>query len=119
MRFFYNEKELIKNPCVLKVDQWKLTLNTFFKNSGYPVYKSEELAFSPDKLMEHPLIKSGKFEMAEKGHRIQIKKDFENELFAGYPEVPVEEGMRAVGIDPMDVGHQRVKVFVEVKVVKM
>ena len=150
MRFLYNEKELIKNPCVLKVDQWRLvlktdfkielfelwrngemdrieqrltenglvqgvvdsdfgkTLITSFKNSGYPAYKSEELVFSPGKLLEHPLIKSGKFEVADKSHHIQISKDFENELFSKYPEVPIEEGLRSVGIDPTDVGYQRI-----------
>ena len=150
MRFLYNEEDLIKNPCVLKVDQWKLTLRTdfkielfelwrngemdkieqrltenglvpgvvdpdfgktlitSFKNSGYPAYKSEELLFSPGKLLEHPLLKSGKFEVGEKGHHIQIRKDFENELFVKYPEVPIEEGLRSAGIDPADVGYQRI-----------
>lgn len=151
MRFFYNDKELIKNPCVLKVDQWKLTLRTdlkielfnlwkngeankieqkllenglgpemvgpdygrtlltSFKNSGYPVYRSDEITFSPNKMKEHPLIASGKFELMERGgNRFQIKKSFEMELFSRFPEISVEEGMRLAGLDPVDVGYQRI-----------
>nr|MBQ4457311.1 IS3 family transposase [Clostridia bacterium] len=150
MRSLYNEKALIKNPCVLKVDRWRLTLRTdfkielfelwrngemdkieqrltenglvpgvvdsdfgktlitSFKNSGYPAYKSEELVFSPGKQLKHPLIKSGKFEVAENSHHIKIRKDFENELFAKYPEISIEESLRSAGIDPADVGYQRI-----------
>ena len=150
MRFVYNEKELIKNPCVLKVDKWNLTLRTdfkielfelwrngemdkleqrltengfipgvvdtyfaqklitSFKNSGYPTYKGDEIVFSSGKMLEHPLIKSGKFEVAKKSHYVQIKKEFENELFKKYPEVPIEEGLQSAGIDLTDVGYQRI-----------
>ena len=150
MFFIFNEKELLKNPCVYKVDQRKLILRTdfrielyklwrngelekieqkllekglgpevvgadygkdlltSFKNSGYPVYKSDELTFSPEKMKEHPLIASGKFELMEHGgNRFQIKENFKRELFSRFPEISVEEGMRLAGLDPVDVGYQR------------
>ena len=150
MRFYYDAKELSKNPYVYKVDQWKLTLRTdfrielyklwrngelekikqrllenglgpemvgtdygnvlltSFKNSGYPVYKNDELTFSPEKMNEHPLIASGKFELMEHGgNRFQIKENFKRELFSRFPEISVEEGMRLAGLDPVDVGYQR------------
>lgn len=151
MRFFYDEKELSKNPQVYKVDQWKLTLRTdfrielfklwrngemeeiekslkdngfvldvvgadfgndlitSFKNSGYPLHKSDELTFCPDRLNEHPLIRSGKFEVMERRCALQIKPEFERELFSRYPEVSVEEGLKLAGIAPEDVGYQRIR----------
>lgn len=150
MRFFYDEKALINNPCVYRVDRLKLVLRTdlrielfklwkngemeaieqrlkdnglvagvvepdygkvlitSFKNSGYPVHKSDELVFCPDVLMDHPLIKSGKFIMSERGNHLQMVESFEKELFSRFPEIPVEEGFRLAGIDPQDVGYQRI-----------
>ena len=150
MSFYYDEKELIKNPCVYKVSQWKLTLRTdfrielfklwkngemeameqklkdnglipgviepnyakvlirSFKSSGYPVHKCDELVFCPDVIMDHPLIRSGKFEISEKGHRLQMTKLFEKELFSKFPEISVEEGLKLAGVDPVDVGYQRI-----------
>ena len=46
--------------------------------------------------------------MAENSHHIKIRKDFENELFAKYPEISIEESLRSAGIDPADVGYQRI-----------
>ena len=149
--FYFNAKDLSKNPYVYKVDQWKLTLRTdlrielyklwrngelekieqrlseiglgpemvgvdygktlftSFKNSGYPVYKSDELTFSPDKMKEHPLIASGKFELMERGgNRFQITERFKRELFSRFPEISVEEGIKLAGLDPIDVGYQRI-----------
>ena len=85
------------------------SLITSFKNTGYPVHKREELIFCSDKLYEHPLIRSGKFEVAEKYSRLQIKPDFEKELFSRFPEISVEAGLKNAGIDPADVGYQRIK----------
>ena len=80
-----------------------------FKNSGYPVYKSDELTFSPEKMKEHPLIASGKFELMEHGgNRFQINEGFKRELLSRFPEISVEEGMRLAGLDPIDVGYQRI-----------
>ena len=149
--FYFNAKELSKNPYVYKVDQWKLTLRTdlrielyelwrngelekiehrlseiglgpemvgadygktlltSFKNSGYPVYKSNELTFNPDKMKEHPLIASGKFELMEHGgNRFQITERFKRELYSRFPEISVEEGIKLAGLDPVDVGYQRI-----------
>ena len=85
------------------------TLITSFKNSGYPIYKSGELTFCPDKINEHPLIRSEKFELTERNGGIRIRPEFEQELFSRFPEISVEEGLKLAGIDPRDVGYQRVR----------
>lgn len=151
MRFFYDEKLLSGNPCVLKVDRYRLLLTTefrlklyklwredkiaeidseldknglgpaatgneymnalllSFKNSGYPLYKRTECIRNPSGNDDNPLLKSGLFEMGDHNFGIRIKPAFEQELFMQYPEVPVEEGIRLAGLDPVDVGYQRIK----------
>ena len=151
MGFFYDEKLLSANPCVLKVDRYRLSLTTefrlklyklwredkiteidseleknglgpgatgngymnslilSFKNSGYPVYKRTECLRNPSGNDDNPLLKSGLFEMGDHNFGIRIKPAFEQELFMQYPEVSVEEGIRLAGLDPVDVGYQRIK----------
>ena len=151
MGFFYDEKLLSGNPCVLRVDKYRLSLTTefrlklyklwredkiaeidseleknglgpeatgngymntlllSFKNSGYPVYKRTECIRNPSGNDENPLLKSGLFEMGDHNFGIRIKPGFEQELFMQYPEVSVEEGIRLAGLDPIDVGYQRIK----------
>ena len=151
MGFFYDEKSLCKNPCVLKVDRYRLSLTTefrlklyrlwredkieeigseleknglgpeqtgngyinslllTFKNSGYPVYKRTECIRNPSGNDDNPLLKSGLFEMGDHNFGIRIKPAFEKKLFMQYPEVSVEEGIRLAGLDPVDVGYQRIK----------
>ena len=151
MRFSYDEKLLSGNPCVLKVDRYRLSLTTefrlklyklwredkiaeidseldknglgpgvignefvntlllSFKNSGYPVYKRTECVRNPSGNDENPLLKSGLFEMGDHNFGIRIKPAFQQELLRQYPEVSVEEGIRLAGLDPADVGYQRIK----------
>ena len=151
MGFFYDEKLLSANPCVRKVDRYRLSLTTefrlklyklwredkiteidseleknglgpgatgngymnslilSFKNSGYPVYKRTECLRNPSGNDDNPLLKSGLFEMGDHNVGIRIKPAFEQELFMQYPEVSVEEGIRLAGLDPVDVGYQRIK----------
>ena len=80
-----------------------------FKNSGYPAYKSDELALCPDKINENPLVRSGRYEFTGRRGDIRLKEEFEKELFLRYPEVPVEEGIRLIGLNPLDVGYQRIR----------
>ena len=84
------------------------TLIQSFKNSGYPLYKNEELTFSPDRINDHPLLVSGKFQLMEHRCTLQIMPTFEKELFSMFPEVSVEEGLKLAGLDLLDVGYQRI-----------
>ena len=84
-------------------------LITALEMNGYPVYQSDEIAQMNDYTEENPLLLSGKFKRRSKGSRgISIDPEFENQLFSMYPDVPVEEGLRLAGIDPVDVGSARV-----------
>ena len=78
--------------------------------NGYPVYQSDEVAQMTNYIEENPLLLSGKFKRRPKGSRgISIDPEFENQLFSMYPDVPVEEGLRLAGIDPVDVGSARLR----------
>ena len=84
-------------------------LITALEMNGYPVYQSDEIAQMNDYTEENPLLLSGKFKRRSKGSRgISIDPEFENQLFSMYPDVPVEEGLRLAGIDPVDVGSARI-----------
>ena len=85
------------------------TLIMSFKNNGYPVYKRTECIRNPSVNDENPLLKSGLFEIGYNNFGIRIKPAFQQELLRQYPEVSVEEGIRLAGLDPADVGYQRIK----------
>jgi len=86
-----------------------MTLVNGFKTSGYPVYKNSEIALITDYREENPILTSGKFVRIDRGNGIRISSDFEQELFSHYPEMSVEEGIRYAGLDPMDIGYQRIQ----------
>ncbi|HKM35258.1 MAG TPA: IS3 family transposase [Lachnospiraceae bacterium] len=86
-----------------------VTLINGFKISGYPVYKNSEIALITDYREENPILTSGKFVRLNFGNRTRISSDFEQELFSYYPEVSVEEGISNAGLDPIDVGSQRIQ----------
>ncbi len=77
-----------------------------FKNSGYPVGHHGAVTSAPE---ENPLIRSGKFFLLDNGRGLRISPAFENELFSVYPEIPVEEAIARSGLDPVDVGYQRIQ----------
>lgn len=80
-----------------------------FKGNGFPVFTRSEIALMKDYREENPLILSGKFIRPETVNGIRIAPAFESELFALYPEISVEEGFRRAGLDPIDVGYQRLQ----------
>ena len=85
------------------------TLITSFKSGGYPVYKSAELELKSGFQEDNPLILSGKFKRdGGKRQGLNIDPGFEQWLFARYPELSVEEGLKAAGLDPVDVGYNRI-----------
>lgn len=90
-------------------DYYHMTLINGFKMGGYPVYKISEIASITDYKEENPILTSGKFVRLDRGNAIRISSDFEKELFLQYPEVSIEEGIQYAGLNPMDVGSQRIQ----------
>lgn len=87
---------------------YQTVLNSF-KMSGFPVHMRSEITMIKDYKEENPLVLSGKFIRPESGNGLRITPSFEAELFALYPELSVEEGIRKAGLDPIDVGYQRIQ----------
>lgn len=86
------------------------TLITSFKSGGYPVYKNAELELKTGFQEDNPLILSGKYKRdSGRNQGLSIDPRFEQWLFARYPEMSVEEGIKAAGLDPVDVGYNRIQ----------
>lgn len=81
-----------------------------FKMSGYPFPKKCE-ADADTKLIENnPLLASGNFVLSGKSFNgIMLSPEVEARLFRVYPEVSLEDGLRQVGTDPLDVGYNRLR----------
>lgn len=85
------------------------TLIASFKSGGYPVYKTAELELKTGFQEDNPLLLSGKYKRDERKRQgLSIDPVFEQWLFARYPEMSVEEGIKAAGLDPVDVGYNRI-----------
>lgn len=80
-----------------------------FKFGGYPIdryiYHPENV---PGYKETNPLILSGKYYRKKKGFGLVIDPEFRQELKKTYPDISVEEKMRLLGIDPLDVGYNRI-----------
>ena len=87
--------------------QFPVFINGLSAN-GYPVYQNDEIEKMPGYAEENPLLLSGKFKRRKKRSKgISIDPEFENQLFSMYPDVPIDEGFKLAGIDPVDVGTVR------------
>ena len=82
-----------------------------FKGGGYPVPQRPEIAAKMDYREENPLILSGKFIRSQggSGNGLVIEKSFLKEIENRYPEISVEESIRMAGLDPVDVGYNRIR----------
>ena len=86
------------------------TLITSFKSGGYPVYKNGELEQITGFQEDNPLILSGKFRReGGKRHGLVIDPGFEQWLFERFPDLSVEDGIKAAGLDPVDIGYNRIR----------
>lgn len=101
-------KEHELRPELTGTNYFQTVINGF-KSSGFPITLSSEIATTKGYKEENPIIVSGKFIRTEKGKGARISTEFEKELFTLYPEISVEEGMRRAGLDPIDVGYQRIQ----------
>ncbi|MBO5623261.1 MAG: IS3 family transposase [Butyrivibrio sp.] len=85
-------------------------LTAQFKNSGYPFPKKSEADINPRLISDNPLLASEKFMLSGRSFNgIVVSKVFEMELFRSYPEISLEEGIQRAGLDPLDVGYQRIR----------
>lgn len=87
---------------------YHLTVANGFKGSGYPVFNRTEATGIKDYEETNPIVLSGKFVRTEHGNGIIISPKFRDELLSKYPDISVEEGLRQAGLDPVDVGYQRI-----------
>lgn len=72
--------------------------------SNLPVGSHQSFRTNPED--NEYLLSTGKF--IEKNQGITFSDDFANELFHKYPQQPIEDGLKAAGIDPKTVGYQRI-----------
>lgn len=87
---------------------YHLTVANGFKGSGYPVFNRTEATGIKDYEETNPIVLSGKFTRTEHGNGIIISPKLRDELLSKYPDISVEEGLRQAGLDPVDVGYQRI-----------
>ena len=87
---------------------YHITLANGFKGSGYPIFNRTEASSVKDYEETNPIVLSGKFVRTEHGNGIIISPKLREELLSKYPDISVEEGLRQAGIDPVDVGYQRI-----------
>lgn len=75
-----------------------------FEMGGYPIGKGkEEISL----IENHPLVRSGRFRMRGNGRGIEIVPAFKEKLIQQHPEMGVEESLVQEGIDPIDMGYNR------------
>ena len=87
---------------------YHITLANGFKGSGYPIFNRTEASSVKDYEETNPIVLSGKFVRTEHVNGIIISPKLREELLSKYPDISVEEGLRQAGIDPVDVGYQRI-----------
>lgn len=80
-----------------------------FRNNGYPLHKKAHPETEPGFKETNPLIISGKFFRLVKGRGLHMDPDFRQTLKNLYPDVPVEDGIRCSGLNPLDVGYNRIR----------
>ena len=80
-----------------------------FQNNGYPMHKKAHPETEPGFKETNPLILSGKYFRLKKGRGLRIDPEFRITLKNLYPDVPVEDGMRCNGLNPLDVGGSRIR----------
>ena len=80
-----------------------------FQNNGYPLHKKAHPEATPGFKETNPLIVSGKFFRLVKGRGLRIEPEFRQTLKKLYPDVSVEDGIRCSGLDPLDVGYNRIR----------
>lgn len=100
----YDLKELGRQLIGSLCQNFKLHGKPANSKSDLPVGSIQSFCTNPE--VNEYLLSTGRFVKSRNG--IRFSDDFANELFHKYPEQTVEEGLKAVGIDPQKVGYQRI-----------
>ena len=80
-----------------------------FMSGGYPLPRNKTHPEREPGFKEtNPLILSGKFYRKQKGFGITMDPGFRQELKKAYPDTSVENMMTIAGLDPLDVGYNRI-----------
>lgn len=76
---------------------------------GYPIHQGKrEYMEDTDYKESNPLILSGKYHRLKRHWRLEIDPEFRSELKRTYPDISIEEKMSYLGLDPLDVGYNRI-----------
>lgn len=84
-------------------------LHSKFLMGGYPLHQGkreylEDIGYKES----NPLILSGRYHRLEKHWGLEIDPEFRMELKRTYPDISIEEKMTFLGLDPLDVGYNRI-----------
>ena len=84
-------------------------LHTKFMMGGYPIHQgNREYMEDTDYKESNPLILSGKYHRLKRHWGLEIDPEFRSELKRTYPDISIEEKMTYLGLDPLDVGYNRI-----------
>ena len=105
-------KNELEKVDILEQDLFSLTIkdiSTAFTTGGYPIPRCKtHPEREPGYKETNPLILSGKFYRKQKGFGITIDLGFRQKLKDAYPDVSIEDMMSCNGLDPLDVGYNRI-----------
>lgn len=105
-------KEVLEKVGILEEDLSQYTIKDLargFYLGGYPFQKQYLPEIDPEFTETNPLVISGFFFRTNTGRGLSIVPEFREHLKKMYPTISVEEGMRCVGLDPLDVGCTRIR----------
>ena len=105
-------KEALEENGILKEDVSDYLyreLHTKFMTGGYPIHQGKrEYMEDTDYKESNPLILSGKYHRLKRHWGLEIDPEFRSELKRTYPDISIEEKMSYLGLDPLDVGYNRI-----------
>lgn len=105
-------KEELEKVDILPDDLYIRTIEEIsngFHFNGYPLHKKAHPENDPGFKETNPLIIAGKFFRLVKGRGLRIEPEFRQQLKKLYPSLSVEDGIRCNGLDPLDVGYNRIR----------
>lgn len=80
-----------------------------FLMGGYPLHQGKREYLEDTGYKEsNPLILSGRYHRLERHWGLEIDPEFRMELKRTYPDISIEEKMTFLGLDPLDVGYNRI-----------
>lgn len=91
-------------------DYFYREMHNKFLMGGYPLHQGrrqykEDIGYQET----NPLLLSGKYHRFKDKWGLEIDPDFRNELKKTYPDISIEEKMTFLGLDPVDVGYNRIR----------